>query len=189
MTNNKYFNELARHLHKLNDEDREEALNFYREYAEDAGIIEYEELTDRFGNPKNLSSKIYAESAKKTLDKDDKDISKAFIIGIIAICSLPVSLPIIGILIGTLITIIALIFAILMIILVFSKVSVSMFVESFSYLVNFNPALWMKTFGGSLILISVTVLLICMFVPFFRFLLKKITIKISNFVERRSKND
>ena len=65
MTSERYFSELAAQLGRLPVQEREEALRFHREYAQEAGFTTYQELEECFGSPKVLASRLYAESAVK----------------------------------------------------------------------------------------------------------------------------
>ena len=51
MTSERYFSELAAQLGRLPVQEREEALRFHREYAQEAGFTTYQELEDLSGMP------------------------------------------------------------------------------------------------------------------------------------------
>lgn len=69
MTSERYFSELAAQLSRLPAQEREEALRFHREYAQEAGFTTYQELEACFGTPKALASRLYAESAVKASEE------------------------------------------------------------------------------------------------------------------------
>lgn len=57
MENNIYFTQLASHLYGLNDDEREDVVSFYREYAADASLSG-EALIREFGTPKQLARRV-----------------------------------------------------------------------------------------------------------------------------------
>ena len=65
-TSEQYFRELAACLKRLPKEEREEVLRFYQEFAQESGKKKKKKLTEHFGTPRVLVSKILAESAVKT---------------------------------------------------------------------------------------------------------------------------
>ncbi|MBJ7618704.1 DUF1700 domain-containing protein [Weissella confusa] len=54
MENNIYFTQLRGHLFGLTEDERDDVLAFYREYAADAGLSG-EKLIAEFGTPKQLA--------------------------------------------------------------------------------------------------------------------------------------
>ena len=64
MTTAQYFDELIFCLNQLPAAERDEAVRFYREYADEAGLTSYEQLTERFGTPKELAYRIRTGTAE-----------------------------------------------------------------------------------------------------------------------------
>lgn len=61
----KYLMDLAANLAKLPDADRQDALEFYREYLADAGLKTRSDIEAALGTPKALSRKIMADQSIK----------------------------------------------------------------------------------------------------------------------------
>ena len=64
MTTAQYFDELIFCLNQLPAAERDEAVRFYREYADEAGLTGYERLAERFGTPKELAYRIRTGTAE-----------------------------------------------------------------------------------------------------------------------------
>lgn len=60
-------------LHQLHHSDKEEAMNFYREYVMDADLVTYEQCISELGTPKQLSRKILADYSIKADEKSTDD--------------------------------------------------------------------------------------------------------------------
>lgn len=190
MSTDKYFKELSACLNKLSDEDRQEVIGFYTEYSEEAHLDSYEALVHRFGTPKKLASKIYADAAVKNLEGDHKKIGKAFSFGAIALFSLPFSFPFIiaavSILFACSVAAIAILFSVAVTVFALAKTAVLLFIKSFAFLSPFTPVLWLKTLGGSLILVAITAAILCILLFAVKLLIKLITILMSKMVKRRT---
>ncbi|WP_317286608.1 DUF1700 domain-containing protein [Leuconostoc mesenteroides] len=68
-----YLAELEQLLHQLHHSDKEEAMNFYREYVMDADLVTYEQCISELGTPKQLSRKILADYSIKADEKSTDD--------------------------------------------------------------------------------------------------------------------
>lgn len=193
MPTDKYFKELSACLNKLSDADRLEAISFYTEYSEEAHLITYEALVQRFGTPKKLASKIYADMAVKNLEGENKKIGKAFLLGAVALFSLPFSFPFIiaavSILFAWSVAAVAILFSLGVTIFALIKASIWLFIKSFTFLSPFIPVLWLKALGGSLILIAVAAVILCILIFAVKLLIKLSTILMSKTVKRRTEND
>ena len=58
MNKNEFMESLKEKLSKLNNEDREDAINYYWEYFEEAGFGEESDVTKNVGNPDDVAAKI-----------------------------------------------------------------------------------------------------------------------------------
>ena len=67
MSKEEYLAELERNLRKLPEEEREEAMQYYREYLEEAGE-NVEEVIEKLGSPKEVANGIIRECAVKSLE-------------------------------------------------------------------------------------------------------------------------
>lgn len=191
-----YCDQLSQCLSRMNKIDKEEAINYYTEYAIDAGFTTYEQMENHFGIPKDLAAKIYSEAAMKELEVDNKkkgSSTKALWIGLLALFSLPMAFPFaiasVAILFAFAVSFIAILFAMVVTIGSLGITAVALFVKSFNFLIPFDPLLWLKSFGGSIFLGSMVVLsLIAMFFAI-RFISRTIVVMISKIVKRRTNHD
>ncbi|WP_057738026.1 HAAS signaling domain-containing protein [Liquorilactobacillus uvarum] len=102
----KYLSELESYLSPLTSEEADDAIDFYSEYMEDAGLQTKEKIERKLGTAKQLSRKILADHSIK-VDEDNRQNnrkssprfnSKMIWIIILAILSAPMTLGIGGIL-------------------------------------------------------------------------------------------
>ena len=61
MTVDQYFEELSAGLDRLDAAAREDIVDYYREYAQEAGLSSYEQLREHFGTPRALCDSLCAE--------------------------------------------------------------------------------------------------------------------------------
>lgn len=87
--------------------------------------------------------------------------------------------------IAALISILAIGFSMGVTLLALGGTGIAVFVKSFSYLVPFAPILWLKTLGGALILISITLLITILLFFAAKFIIKFITVGISKTIKKR----
>ncbi len=195
MTLDNYFYELSSCLSRLSQADRDEAINYYKDYAFDAQITTYDEMTKTFGTPKNLSATIYTEVAvnavnSKTAKKGD--FANALIISLAALFSLPVtfSLFITGaaLLFALGVILLAVLFAIGVTIFAFGFSAVVLFINSFTHLYPFMPSDWLLNLGTSLIMGALSGIMLICIILLSKTIFKFATIIISNIVQRRTKN-
>ncbi|WP_268912607.1 DUF1700 domain-containing protein [Lentilactobacillus sp. SPB1-3] len=99
----RYIDELTVYLRDLNDEERQDAVDFYSEYLQDGNLTGYDEAVNELGQPKQLARKILADYSIKENDAvaDSKQANKkpksdAKTIWLItgALLSTPVTIPI-----------------------------------------------------------------------------------------------
>lgn len=191
-----YCEKLSQCLSRIPNKDKEEAINYYIEYAMDAGFTTYEQMENKFGTPKNLAAKIYSEVAMKELEVDNKkkgSSTKALGIGLMALFSLPMAFPFViassAILFAFVISFAAVLFALVVTIGSLGITAVALFIKSFSFLIPFYPSLWLKCLGGSISLAAIVILsLIAMFFAI-KFISKAIVVLISKIVKRRTSHD
>ena len=195
-TYKEYCEKLRQSLSRIPDKDREEAVNYYIEYAIDAGLTTYEQMEHHFGTPKNLAAKIYSEAAIKELEVVNKkkgSSTKALWIGLIALFSLPMAFPMLiasgAILFAFAVSFIAVLFALIVTIGSLGITSIALFIKSFSFLIPFNASLWLKSFGGAISLAAIVIVsLIAMYFAI-KFISRAIVVIISKFVKRRTYHD
>lgn len=105
-----YLQELSANLYQLNQADRQDALQFYEEYINDAGYSSKQEIESNLGTPKQLGRKILAEYSLKQDEQDlsnslttKRSIKTAWLV-VLALLATPPTLIIGVILLGVLIT-------------------------------------------------------------------------------------
>ena len=64
MNKNEFMERLKEKLSKLSVEDREDAINYYWEYFEEAGFGEESDVTKNVGNPEDVAAKIIRKAKK-----------------------------------------------------------------------------------------------------------------------------
>ena len=60
-TKDQYFTELEGCLRDLPQVEREELMEYHREYADEAGLEDYDQMAGHFGTPRELSDRLYQE--------------------------------------------------------------------------------------------------------------------------------
>lgn len=96
-TKDEYLNALAKALGTINEMDRMDALQYYREYFEEAGMENESRVIAELGSPKKLASQIRAQSAVKAANEDPKSGSKslrAVWLAVLSVFAVPVGIPI-----------------------------------------------------------------------------------------------
>lgn len=118
MNKQDFMKELNDKLHKLPEEEKNNALKYYEEYFEEAGDDKELNILEELGSPSNIASQIIADFAIKETQSDQKKsksgISNIWIV-ILAIFASPIALPIaiaiVCVIFALVVTILALIFA------------------------------------------------------------------------------
>lgn len=59
---------LRSELHKLPEDERNAALEFYEEYFDEAGTENEQQVIENLGNPKKVAAQIKSEYAVRQLD-------------------------------------------------------------------------------------------------------------------------
>ncbi len=87
----KYLSELKGRIVKLPHEEYEDAVNYFAEYIEDAGLETYEDICKELGTPKAAANELLVGmlNKKEVASKNPAIV----IIAILAILSAPVSIP------------------------------------------------------------------------------------------------
>lgn len=71
MTKSEFLNQLASQLSDISPEEREEALSYYREYIEDAGLENEEALLQELGSPAKVAADIKKDIYQRTSYSSD----------------------------------------------------------------------------------------------------------------------
>uniref|UniRef100_UPI0034504F0A DUF1700 domain-containing protein n=1 Tax=Carnobacterium sp. TaxID=48221 RepID=UPI0034504F0A len=189
-----YCEKLNISLSRIPNQEKEEVIDYYLEYAVDAGYTSYEQMESKFGSPKNLAAKIYSEVSMKELENKNNDRKgnsiKALRIGLIALFSLPMAFPFIiassAISFAFIISFFAILIALIVTIGSLGLTAVALFIKSFSFLIPFYPFLWLKSLGGSISLAAIVILSLISLFFVIKFSTRAIVVFISKVVERRT---
>ncbi len=97
MNRSEFFKKLEQGLSKVSKEEREAALDYYREYFDDAGAENEQKVIEELGSPAQIAARIKADSAVRKLEGDAKPsvkrgISAVWLV-ILAILAAPIALP------------------------------------------------------------------------------------------------
>lgn len=89
MNKNEFMESLKAKLSELNPEDREDAINYYWEYFEEAGFGEESDVTKSVGNPEDVAAKIIGASAyvNETRAEDNSTETKEEVCNTLAPCN------------------------------------------------------------------------------------------------------
>ena len=96
MKKEEYLNELSHALKNITDEEREDILQYFHEYFDDAGEENEEQIIAELGPPKKLAARLRAESTYEDARKNPKSAKKSFRavwVSVGAVCAAPVALP------------------------------------------------------------------------------------------------
>lgn len=120
MDRERYLTELEEYLQALTPEERADAIMFYSEFIEDAGLETRAQIEDRLGTPRALSKKVLADYSIRSVEKEVKHRNtatprsnvKMIWLVILALLASPVLIGVGGILIGLLVAIVAVFLAV-----------------------------------------------------------------------------
>ncbi|WP_158584428.1 DUF1700 domain-containing protein [Lachnotalea sp. AF33-28] len=96
MNRNEYLEILDRQLRRLPADDREKAMEYYREYFDEAGPEQEEAAVEELGDPREVARQLITGLAVKKLDQPEKSAKKglsALWVIILAIFAAPFGLP------------------------------------------------------------------------------------------------
>ncbi|WP_054777242.1 DUF1700 domain-containing protein [Lacticaseibacillus saniviri] len=110
-----YFDQLASELKDLTQEERAASIDFYQEFAHDAGLTSDAEISQHFGRPQQLARKILADYSIDQIETQQAETPKNYwkLIGIVilGLLSLPLGVPLGIVIIITIISIVIMIAA------------------------------------------------------------------------------
>lgn len=108
----KYLSELKGRIVKLPHEEYEDAVSYFAEYIEDAGLETYDDICRELGTPKEAAKELLVRMLnKKEVTSKNPGI---VILAILAVLSAPISIPIFLLLIALLITAVAIVGALIL---------------------------------------------------------------------------
>ena len=165
MTRTEYLTQLELYLKKLPEADRIEAMDYFRELFDDAGVEGEEELIASLGTPKEAAHEVLANLLDKKINEApaQKNNRQILHIALLALLAAPIGIPV-GI--AIILTIIALFIVSASVILAFFTISVTgillgglFIVESFSILAQAKSA-FILIFGSGLLAIGASSLVL-----------------------------
>ncbi|MBW1606267.1 DUF1700 domain-containing protein [Lactobacillus sp. Sy-1] len=182
---NKYIDELAGYLTRLNKSDLADTIEYYREYLIDGNFNNYDACVSELGTPRALANKILADESINTEhsdstkynEHDNTNSTMTIWLIIIAILGSPVWIPITG---AVIILIIAMLIIAIAILLTLGAIIVSgigsFFIVVFWSITNLMNHLIVSLllFGLSLASLGISILLIPFTVGIARLLMKLI---------------
>lgn len=111
MNRKEFLTELNLALSSLPEEERRDALLYYNEYLDDAGLENEDEAIRELGSVQEIAARINAESAIREMEEHPVSPKKGFSavwIVIIAILSAPIALPLAACAVGLIVVVAAL---------------------------------------------------------------------------------
>lgn len=113
-----FINKLNKKLKYLPNEDREDAVAYYREYLEDMGVSDTDDVTNKIGNPSEIAATIIAECTEKIIEdnktnKKVKNSTKIVWLVIITILSMPILIPLAIVLVSVLLSVLLVAFCLM----------------------------------------------------------------------------
>ncbi len=166
MNKQEYLSNLKLYLRKLPVKERQEAIEYFNEYFEDAGEGNEQEVIDELGSPKEAASELIknllVESTDQIVDNKSGFSWKAVMIAILAIFATPIGLPLFVcfiFLIGALIfLVLGALFAIVAIIGTGFILGGSILISGLTMIFESIPAVLLLS-GGGLALIGISILM------------------------------
>jgi uncharacterized membrane protein len=116
MNRAEFMAELERHLARLDDREREDAIAYYNEYFDEAGPEDEARVIAELGSPARVAAQIRADAAVKGMGTTDappvkKGISTIWLV-ILGILALPIAVPIVVAVFGVGIGLLAAVFGV-----------------------------------------------------------------------------
>ena len=102
-TKNKYIKDLERKLKKMPQDERLDAIGFYKEYLVDTGVDTYKDAVEKLGTPNKVAAQIMSDHYMKDIQishgeivqKSRKPIWKILAAVFLGIIAVPVGIPLI----------------------------------------------------------------------------------------------
>jgi len=97
MDKSEFMADLSAQLSRIDADERAEAIAFYNEYFEEAGIENEQMVIEELGSPAQVAAQIKADAAVKEIQAGSSPSKKGVALWtvILGICALPVAFPLI----------------------------------------------------------------------------------------------
>jgi uncharacterized membrane protein len=96
MTKDQYLASLHKQIRRLPSEDREKAMEYFKEYFEEAGEGKEVQAMEHLGTPKDAAAQIIRDMAFRHTQESNESVRRgmnAVWVGILAVCAAPIALP------------------------------------------------------------------------------------------------
>jgi len=169
MNKSEYMAELSAQLSSIDAHERSEAIAFYNEYFEEAGIENEQTVIKELGSPAQVAAQIKADAAVKDIRADSSPAKKGIALWtvILGICTLPVAFPVIIVALAAVFVILVLaaafVFTLAVIIGSVCVVGISLAAAGVSVLL-LHPAVGIFYIGVGLALVGVSLLSAVVFI-------------------------
>ncbi|MCB7139717.1 DUF1700 domain-containing protein [Lactiplantibacillus plantarum] len=193
---NDYLSKFNALLVQLTDDERDEAVEFYREYLLDAAIANYDDCVAELGTPKQLARKVLADYSIRFNENLNANTSKrqksqatvrTIWLIVLALLSTPITIP-------ALIAILAVFFALAVTVFAFviaaGAILIGVTILAFAMLTAgigiFGQSLWVALFylGSGLVIIGAELLVLPLFIWLISVILQGIAKIVQNLYHR-----
>lgn len=177
MTKEQFLHDLEKKLKHLPANERADAVQFYREYFEEAGPENEQRVIAELKSPAHIASKILAEFAEREMDagkkahkKQKRSFGNGILFAMLALCAAPIALPLLTVVVVSVVTVFAVLTA-----LVFASVIVAAALAIAAFAALFSFPVWtFVLLGGALVSAGISILLILLIKHFVSFIIKRL---------------
>ncbi len=196
MSLNEYFEELAKNLKRLTEDERREVISFYREYASEAGIENGDEMIKHFGSPRELTAVIYTEAAAKEINPDSEkkgNTGRGFLICLAALMCFPLSasaiIVFVSVIFALLVSVISIFFPLIISSIAIAISGIWALIHGFTYIVPFQPGALLMSLGSFLVLTPMGCTFLALIIWVTKKVIDSITLFITKYIRRRSRHE
>jgi len=173
-----YLDQFAALLIQLAADERDEVINFYREYLLDAGIQDYDDCVAELGTPKQLARKVLADYSIRFNENLTEETTKrqksragvrAIWLVVLALLSTPITIPALIVIFAVLVAVAAVVFAIAVTIVALVAAVTMLALSAVTAGIGvFTQSIWVSLFyiGSGLAIIGVELLFLPLVVWF-----------------------
>lgn len=111
MSKTEFLSELRQKLQRLPEAEIENAMNYYEEYFNDAGVQYEQRVLEELGSPSAVASKIIGEYAVSDAEARKSKGSSPFWVVLLAICASPIAIPLVIVIFALVFSLFAILFA------------------------------------------------------------------------------
>lgn len=166
MNKSEFMAELAAQLSQIEEHERADAITFYSEYFDEAGVENEQTVIKELGSPAKVAAQIKADAAVKEVQTDTSPVRKwlsAIALVFLGICALPVALPLsiaaVAVAFAVLVTAAALVFALVVFVGAILMAGILMIISGFGVLLS-DPAVGIFYIGWGLAILGISTILV-----------------------------